>query len=294
VKQDVKRALELAASQHPQCQWLTDLFALKNVSTREDARDVFLACKKKSPASLCFTAVLSSPHDDVLLRQCAELGYPLAQAIMADWSSGEERLRFAKSAASQRERDGFYWLGCCYKDGSGCEKDLNKAREFYLIAAQLGEVMGMMFLGQLLHATDPQRRVWWGRAAVLGHAGPFLDNFSFVVEMFNFGPGNDAVVFQIGKALNGRVTEMREIFGSIRYAHRIGQANFAVSFYKSQLAACRRGVHTWSLCCLRLNIYKDIRVFMGKMIWETRELALFDVSSSVRKKARKVQKKARK
>jgi hypothetical protein len=44
VKQDVKRALELAAaSKHPQCQWLTDLFAKKTVKTCEGARDVFLA-----------------------------------------------------------------------------------------------------------------------------------------------------------------------------------------------------------------------------------------------------------
>jgi hypothetical protein len=48
-KRDVKRALELAAaSEHPQCQWLTSLFAGKTVSTVKEARDVFLAHEKKS------------------------------------------------------------------------------------------------------------------------------------------------------------------------------------------------------------------------------------------------------
>jgi hypothetical protein len=57
VKQDVKRALELASvSQHPQCRWLTSLFAEKTVTTVKEARDVFLADEKKSPASLCFAA----------------------------------------------------------------------------------------------------------------------------------------------------------------------------------------------------------------------------------------------
>jgi hypothetical protein len=75
VKQDVKRALELAAaSEHPQCQWLTALFAEKTVTNVKEARDVFLA-EKKSPAScsLCFAALLSSPVYGTLLRQSADL-----------------------------------------------------------------------------------------------------------------------------------------------------------------------------------------------------------------------------
>jgi TPR repeat protein len=144
VQQDVKRALELAAaSNHPQCQWLTGLFAEKTVTTVKDACYVFLAEEKKSPASLCFAALLSTPRDLVLLRQSDELGYPLAQAKMAGWTEGEERFRFAKSAASQREREGFYWLGRCYKRGSGCEKDFEMTRECCLIAAQLGHVLSM-------------------------------------------------------------------------------------------------------------------------------------------------------
>ena len=78
VKQDVKRALELAAaSQHPQCQWLTSFFAQKTVNTRQEARDVFLAEKeKKSSACLCFAALLSESWDVALLRESADLGVP--------------------------------------------------------------------------------------------------------------------------------------------------------------------------------------------------------------------------
>jgi hypothetical protein len=58
-KHDVKRALDLAAaSEHPQCQWLTGLFAQKTVSTVKEARDVFLGDESKSPASLCFASPL--------------------------------------------------------------------------------------------------------------------------------------------------------------------------------------------------------------------------------------------
>jgi hypothetical protein len=100
--------------------------------------------------------------------------------------------------------------------------------------------------------------------------------------------------------LSGHIClQKRTIFDDDYYFdERIGPANSAVSFYKSQLAACRLGVDVWSLCCLRLNIYKDLRILIGKMVWESRHFALFDVSdeledyptvvsSPVQKKARK-------
>jgi hypothetical protein len=77
VKQDVTRALALAAvSHHPQCQWLTGIFAGRTVTTVTEARDVFLAAEeKKSPASLCFAALLCHPVNRALLRQSADLGF---------------------------------------------------------------------------------------------------------------------------------------------------------------------------------------------------------------------------
>jgi hypothetical protein len=284
IEQDVKRALELAAaSNHPQCQWFTSLFAGTSVTTVQEARDVFLSEGKKSPASLCFAALLSDPVDEALLRQSAELGCSVAQAWMVVRTEGEERFRLAKTAASQRERDGFCWLGDCYENGDVCERNLEKARECHVIGSQLGLVVSMIGLAALLDGSDPQRWVWWGRAAVLGLPIWFLHRFVSEVQKFNSGSGNRSVVFLIEKALNGHVSvEKRTVFGvnyyDFSFGQLIGPANLAISFYKSQLSSCRRAVDTWSLCCLRLNIYKDIRVFMGKMIWETRDLALFDVS----------------
>jgi hypothetical protein len=143
VGQDLRRALELAAaSEHPQCQWLTSLFAGKTVSTVKEACDVFLEEEKKSPASLCFVALLNWPLDEDLLRECAAMGSTLAQAKMAGMTNEEEIFRFAKSAASQRERDGFFCLGRYHWHSDGCEKDLEKAKEFFLVAAQLGAGFG--------------------------------------------------------------------------------------------------------------------------------------------------------
>jgi hypothetical protein len=274
VKQDVKRAVELAAaSNHPQCQWLTSLFADKVVKTTEDACDVFLADEKKSSASLCFAALLSRPVNEAFLRQSAELGCPLAQAKMAKNTTRSEMFQFAKASSSQRERDGFYWLGI------GCEKDLEKAKEFLLVSAQLGQVSSMSSFAVLMNFSDPQRWIWAGRAAVLGDPNGFLCWFTIHVQKLNAGSGNGALVFLIGKSLNGRVcVEERTIFGKDWFfGERIGPANSAISFYKSQLTACRRAADIWSHVGIRCGVVKDIRVLIGKLVWESRDLALFKV-----------------
>jgi hypothetical protein len=282
VKRDVKRALELAAaSEHPQCQWLTDLFVRKTVSTVKEAQDVFLADEKNSPvpASLCFAALLSSPVDVVLLCKSADMGHPLAQAKMAGRTNGEEKFQFAKSAASQREREGFFWLGFCHQFGKGCEPDLEMAKKLHLIAVQLGSVLSMCCLGRMFDESDPRWWFWLGRAVVLGFPdASFLGNFSARVQSFNSGSGNDAVVFQIGKALNGHVNvEERTIFGGHNLDIRISSANSAISFYKAQLVSCRLAVDTWSHIGIRCNVVKDIRVLIGKLVWETRDLAFYKV-----------------
>jgi hypothetical protein len=281
VNQDVKRALELAsASKHPQCQWLTFFFAEKIVTAVKDAHDVFLA-DIKSPASLCFAALLSDPIDDALLRRSADLGYPLAQAKMAEKMSRsvEEKFRFSKSAASQRERDGIGWLGRCYEYGIGCEKDLEKARECCLLAAQLDYISSMNVLAELLDDSDPQRWFWWERAAVFGQPGFFLSYFYGPVQAFNSGSGNVAIVFQIGRTLNVHFSvEKGTIFSqTYNFDNLIRPANTAISFYKSQLAACRHAVDAWSVVGIRFGVVKDIRVLIGKLVWETRDLALYKV-----------------
>jgi hypothetical protein len=153
----------------------------------------------------------------------------------------------------------------------------------------------MIWFGEVLEESDPLRWFWLGQAAKRGETYDLCADFATQVQQFESGSGNASVVFQIGRSLNGNVdVEKRTIFArNNRFDALINPANSAISFYKAQLTSCRLAVDAWSLCCLRLNIYKDLRVFTGKMIWETRELALFDftegnaVASPDLKRARK-------
>ena len=65
---------------------------------------------------------------------------------------------------AQGERDGFVLLGCCLQNGYGCEKRLDKAKENFYLASELGHVAAMVYFGRLLDKSDPQRWRWWGRA----------------------------------------------------------------------------------------------------------------------------------
>jgi hypothetical protein len=291
LKKDITRALELAAAcPHPEAQWLTRVCAGKTVNTLEEARDIFLALGENDARGLCFAArcmmIINKrgqededdySEADALLRRSAELGYAFAQGRMAGEIGGEERVRFATLGASQKERDGFLFLGHCFDEGVGCEENEEKARENYLIAAELGHVDAMVLAGSLVEESDPLRWFWWGRAAKRGDAYAFVQNFAQQLSQLESGSRNGAVVFQIGRALNGHVSvEKRTIFGANKeFDNLIGPANTAIAFYKAQLTACRRSVDAWSLCCLRLDIYKDLRILIGKMIWESRDLALF-------------------
>ncbi len=215
-----------------------------------------------------------------LLRRAAEMGIAFASSTLCwqVWGENkEEAFRLAQVAASQHERDGFHMLGRCFRDGFGCEKDLNLAKQNFLIAAELGHVVAAAFYGESLNESDPDCWLWRGRAALRG-ASPFLflDSFPKQVEEFFSGAGNATVVFLIGRALKGNIdTEKSKIFG--RGDFDIYPANQAVSFYDSQINSARLAVDIWRLVSTRLHVIKDLRILIGKMIWEAR----FEANSNI-------------
>ena len=178
----------------------------------------------------------------------------------------------AHLAALQHERDGFNELGDCFRSGIDCEIDLNLAKQNYLIAAELGRVFSAANYGYLLGESDPVCWFWLGRAALRDFHGSFLRSFAKQVERFFSGSGNASVVFLIGRALKGNIDmEKKKIFGQkYDFDSRIGPANQAVSFYSSQIKSARLAVDTWTLVSTRLHLIKDMRIYIGKMIWEAR------------------------
>jgi hypothetical protein len=282
VSHNIPFALELALScRHPDARWLTEACAGKDVITREDAKRVFSALGQNDARALCFTWLCGARVDLAPLRRSAELGFAFAQAWMAKRTRGEERFKFAQLAAAQGERDGFYWLGSCFHDGEGCEKDLDKAKENLLRASELGYVLAMYWLGVLLDESNAQRWRWWGQAAALGSSWDFLASFSKQVDLFNSGSRGGSAMFAIGQALQGHVNvQERKIFRSsnISFESRIGPAKQAMAFYEAQIKATKDAMRAWTLVGIKLNVVKDVRKLIAKLIWDSREEALYNVS----------------
>jgi hypothetical protein len=85
-----------------------------------------------------FAALLGGSLDQ--LRRSAELGDAYAQGRVAR-SSTKERFQWTEKSVAQGERDGFFLLGCCHRDGVVCERNVERAKENFLIAAELGLFM---------------------------------------------------------------------------------------------------------------------------------------------------------
>jgi hypothetical protein len=215
VEQDVKKALELASvCQHPNAVWLTKLLAGCDVSSRQEAREVCLGCEN-DPRAVCFAGLLGGRMGNEIGR-AADLGDAFAQAWMTWQSVGDdEAFRWLEKSAAQGERHGFCYLGHCYRDGIGCEQDVERAKENFLVAAELEDVFSMVCSGRLVDKDDTQRFFWFGRAAANGDCVSFLNEMSAQIRNFSSGTRNAAVVFVIGRALKGQVdNEKRTILGA--------------------------------------------------------------------------------
>lgn len=274
-KQDITAALALARDcKHPDAVWL--LSVCQGVSTTEQARKVFLLDQNHA-LSLCFAWILGGEklEDLTSIRRATEMGNSFSCATLSRRILGEnqkEAFRLAQLAAAQHERDGFRWVGFCFVFGVGCEKNLSTALENYLLAAELGNVEAAESYGSYMHESDPFRWIWLGRAASRRWPVSFLASFASQVERFVSGSGNSCIVFLIGRALRGNIdVEQLKLFGSFyNYFSLIGPANRAVLFYEQQIIAARRAVDTWTIIAKRFKLIKDLRVLIGKLIWEAR------------------------
>ena len=279
-KQDIMLALNLAQHcKHPDAVWLASIFEGKDVSTKEEAKEVFLLHQDDARA-LCFAWCLSDERetDRSLLCRSVDLGYAFACSKMCkEWDVElEDAFRLAQKAAAQHERDGFGLLGQIFLG-----KDLELAKENCLVAAELGSVSAAIDYGSTLEENDPARWVWFSKVAVCGWPASFFQSFPRQVEQLMSGSGNATVVFLIGRALKGNMDmEKKKIFGKgYNFDSLISPANQAVSFYECQISCARLAVDTWTLVATRMHIIKDIRVFIGKMIWEARFEANYNVSA---------------
>jgi hypothetical protein len=99
--------------------------------------------------------------------------------------------------------------------------------------------------------------------------------------------GSASIMFAIGQALQGHVNATeRTIFNSSNsFASRIVPANQAIAFYEAQIKATTAAMRSWTHVGIKLKVVKDVRKLISKLIWGSRDEALYDVSEGEEEQA---------
>jgi hypothetical protein len=84
-------------------------------------------------------------------------------------------------------------------------------------------------------------------------------------------------MFAIGRALQGHVNEKtRTIFNrDDDFDSNIGPAKQAIAFYEAQIKATKDAMRAWTLVGIKLNVVKDVRRLIAKLVWDSREDGLY-------------------
>jgi hypothetical protein len=276
----VWRSKLAAACEHPDSRWLSKVFDGKDVKTKDEARAVFLGLGGANAKALCFAWRLCSDDFSELRHAALEGGDAFAQGFLAGHSYGEERFRLATLSAAQGERIGHHALGFCYQVGHGVEKDLEKAREQFKVSVSLGLWHSFGCVAELLpKSQDLQRWRMYGQVALKGLSGWFVESLSLRVH----DEGPPPVVFMIGRYLKqGGVDPVaKTIFNMHNWmdfpVDVFDVAEKALAFYSFQLCSYRKAVDSWTLVGIRFHVVKDVRILIAKLIWDSREEAVYQM-----------------
>jgi hypothetical protein len=166
----------------------------------------------------------------------------------------------------------FYTLGWVL-EGTELESDAVRSAEMFKKASDLGHCFAHFKYGQTLPNTDRFRYILMGMAArkEIGYY-PFFDEIKEELSSGRERRDGAVIVFAIGSALKGNVNfEEGTIFGqTYDFDALVLLVRRAVAFYEEELVACRKAVNAWSIVAKRCSVVKDIRIMIGKMLWEAR------------------------
>lgn len=209
-------------------------------------------------------------EDNDLVTYAAKMGHPFAEACRCT-----DNIKRALHAASYDEPEGLYELGLKYEDS-----DRTKAIQCFERACKLGWVTAFEDYASKLNATDPKRFLWAGKALAnynLNHdeaGGIFLGGMEFIMDNDEFYDYHGPVIYQIGKSLIGHINHQeKSVFGN-PFDWYV-DACFSFSFYQLCNTFTRDAMNTWTIIAKQMNVVKDIRFVISRLIWKTRKEGLY-------------------
>lgn len=197
--------------------------------------------------------------------QKADLGYKLEQGDDIFEQDYALAVSVYTSAAEEGNATAINNLGWLYHRGLGVEADLEKAKEYYLRAADVGHTRAMVNLGNIGEESKDFKEAyrWYKRAYMLGdpqgefnyanlfHYGWYVEQnqeFAFRLFMHAVGEGNAAACFYVGHYLQEGIAVEKDLELAVEWFERGAEQGDAACIM--ELGRCY---------CLGLGLEKDLR-----------------------------------
>jgi hypothetical protein len=215
-----------------------------------------------------------SEQDKDLVQRSAQLGYAPAQVEMISWTKGCESFLWAEKAAAQGDRNGLYEMACCLLDGTGCEKNEDRALMLFREAASLDHCWAKWRYGKYaFRETDWERYRWWGLCAVQGIYVAKSEMTKAALKHLEGvdNGGSGRVIFEIGAVCKGHViVGLLTVFGASFSEELVLAADRAVALHVEWCANAERTINCWIWIAQQKNVARDVRTLISKMLWANR------------------------
>ncbi len=276
----LREGLELARqSEHPDARFLVSLFPEGQPWTVAEAVAVFLS-RSDDARCLCWAAELGGPARAEVRQGAALPGYTPAQWLVctlkyaplllleqavADGDAYAMTLLASRLWREEEEEDSVDEED----DVVDVASDNLRAEVLWRQAALLGDPSAQIALAERCCEKDSNERFMWARrsamqgdyramSCLLGWAGKQLERFE--------SGASGANVFQIGMAFRGKSS----------WSSCCPDADFrdrgrrAIELYKKWLREARTSVLCWVWCAQQLEVGKDMRLLIARLVWEDR------------------------
>lgn len=299
-RQNFQEALRLAKlSTHVEAQWLVN-FCEKNGGMPNFTRQVvaMFMTHRDDPKAVFYGAFIRDQHGILQehVETAADNGDSFAQVLMffryAYHLVGnvfdERFVNYLKRSIEQEDHFGLYlygiYLTCCKSPPNAIEGTfryfLNGGGSYAHVcnhlkrAIDLGNVDAIRFHERSFSLDQPERYYWSIEYAVVTKRARHCFPFKKQIDDYQTKGGvlESRIMFQIGKSLNGRVSNLlgrMSVNGAEVRSFR-SEAHLACSIFKSWCSLTREAVDAWTIIAIRFRICKDMRRLIANMIWMTR------------------------
>ncbi|MBX9635986.1 MAG: hypothetical protein K2Q45_00355 [Nitrosomonas sp.] len=246
---------------HVDAQWLYNSF--HSCKTHEDIVQVFkgkpLTCSRGLIFFACFLdQTLMHSHT---IELAAEQNNALALAFMASDAFGSlQKKLYAEASAAQGEREGYYQLYCYFSYYTSTVEEKANASVYLEKCALLNRISAMT---RMVAKPDvPDVKKWKFALKCLRYGRKMnLNSAPRKAEFYIGFKAKKYVRFFLSSPNIPLTNDQLEILEQVEHFK-----NFHTHICKQIKAT----IDMFSLCARRLGMVKDMRIYIGKMIWNTR------------------------